>query len=176
MSKLIIEAADLAARAHAGQRRKGEGDVPYVNHCTAVARLVATVTDDEAVLAAALLHDVVEDSETTLEEIEAQFGPTVAAIVNTVTDSPAVTSLPLDERKAAQADKMRSASRGAKLVKIADQTSNLTDIVDMPPGWSADKMKTYLKGAQTVVDACRGTDETLEAKFDAAAKRLELTL
>ena len=166
MSSLIIQAVDLAARAHADQRRKGKDDVPYVNHCTAVARLVSTVTEDEAILAAALLHDVVEDSDVTLEDISKIFGDTVASIVAFVTDDPSLSTLPLAERKAAQADKMRGASRAAKLVKIADQTSNLTDIVDMPPGWSTEKMRAYLLGAQTVVDACRGASETLEAKFD----------
>jgi len=170
---LIIRAADLAARAHAGQRRKGEGEVPYVNHCTAVAALVAGVTDDEATLAAALLHDVVEDSPATVSQIEEQFGSEVAEIVAFVTDDPAIVKLPLAERKARQADKMRTAPHAARLVKIADQTSNLTDIVAMPPGWPPEKMRAYLDGARQVVDACRGTSGPLEAKFDEAARRLE---
>lgn len=176
MSALIIRAADLAARAHANQRRKGKGDVPYINHCTAVARLVATVTDDEATLAGALLHDTVEDSETTIEEIEQSFGPEVAAIVAAVTDADEISRLPLAERKAKQAEKMLTAPRGAKLVKIADQTSNMTDIVDMPPGWPAEKLSAYLDGATQVVASCRGVSAALEEKFDTAAARLRATL
>lgn len=176
MSNLIVRAANLAARSHADQRRKGDGDIPYVNHCTAVACLVAEVTDNEDVLAAALLHDVVEDSDVTVDDLIAQFGPRVAEIVDTVTDSAAVTALSLADRKAAQADKMRNASREAKLVKIADQTSNLTDIVAMPPDWTADRKRTYLEGTEQVVDACRGASAELEAKFDAAAQRLRDTL
>jgi len=176
MSALVVKAADLAARAHANQRRKGEGDVPYVNHCAMVARLAANVTDDEIVLAAALLHDTVEDSEFTLSDIMEEFGESVAEIVDFLTDSSEVTDLPLAERKAAQAEKMRSAPWGAKLIKIADQTSNLTDLAEMPPGWSTQKMQTYLEGAQMVVDACRGVSEALEDRFDKAAERLKATL
>ncbi len=176
MSELIIKAADLAARAHANQRRKGEGDIPYVNHCTAVARLVATVSNNEATLAAALLHDTVEDSDATLEQIADEFGPDVAAIVDAVTDADDITDLPLAERKAKQAEKMRTAPDGAKLVKIADQTSNLTDIVNIPPGWSVEKRTAYLEGATQVVAACRGASETLEQKFDEAAARMRATL
>ena len=176
MSTLIIRAADVAARAHASQRRKGERDIPYVNHCTAVARLVAEVSTDEATLAAALLHDTVEDSDATLEEIERDFGAEVAVIVAAVTDADEIGDLPLAERKAKQAEKMRTAPDGAKLVKIADQTSNLTDIVDIPPGWSVEKRTAYLEGATQVVAACRGVSETLEQKFDEAAKRMRATL
>lgn len=173
---LIVRAADLAARAHAGQRRKGKGDVPYVNHCTAVAALVADVTGDEATLAAALLHDVVEDSPATLSQIEEQFGSEVAEIVAFVTDDPAIENLPLAARKSRQAEKMKAAPRAARLVKIADQTSNLTDIVAMPPGWPPEKMRAYLDGARQVVDACRGASGPLEAKFDEAARKLEAQL
>ena len=176
MSILIVKAADRAAKAHVSQRRKGEGDIPYVNHCTAVANLVATVTTDEATLAAALLHDTVEDSDATLEEIEREFGLEVAAVVDAVTDAAEISDLPLAERKVKQAEKMRTAPNGAKLVKIADQTSNLTDIVDVPPGWSVEKRIAYLEGASQVVDACRGVSAALEEKFDKAAARMRATL
>ena len=176
MSQLIVRAADRAARAHTSQRRKGEGDIPYVNHCTAVAALVASVTDDEATLAAALLHDTVEDSDATLDDIIREFGPQVAEIVSAVTDAEEITDLPLAERKAKQAAKMRTAPLGAKLVKIADQTSNLTDIVNIPPGWSVEKRTAYLEGTIQVVNACRGVNEALEQKFDEAADRLRATL
>lgn len=176
MSVLIVRAADLAARAHAGQRRKGEGDVPYVNHCTAVACLVAGVTDYAETIAAALLHDTVEDSEVTLDQLSAEFGPRVAELVACVTDSAEVTSLALSERKAAQAEKMRSAPDAAKLIKIADQTSNLRDIVAMPPDWSTARKQAYLDGARMVVDACRGVSESLETAFDEAAARLAASL
>jgi len=172
VSALLVRAADLAARAHVDQRRKGYGDVPYVNHVIAVAALVGGATDDAEILAAALLHDVVEDSETTVEDLTALFGARVAALVGEVTDDPAIATLPTFQRKGMQAKKMAAASDGAKLIKVADQTSNLVDLVQSPPGWPPDRMRAYLDGARLVVDACRGVDSGLEAAFDAAAERL----
>lgn len=173
MSALLARAADFAARAHLGQYRKGPGDVPYVNHVTAVAALVAGATDDPEALAAALLHDSVEDSEATVEDIGSLFGARIAEIVAEVTDDPAIATLPVYQRKAHQAKHMQTASHEAKLIKIADQTCNVTDLVESPPGWPPDRMKAYLDGSRLVVDACRGTDTGLEAAFDGAARRLE---
>ncbi len=176
MSSLVVRAADLAARAHVDQRRKGYGDVPYVNHVIGVAVLVSSVTEDSEVLAAALLHDTVEDSETSIDDIAALFGPRVAGLVGEMTDDPAIATLPTFQRKGMQAKKMAIASDEAKLIKVADQTCNLVDLEQTPPGWPPDRMRAYLDGARLVVDACRGVDAGLEAAFDSAAERLAASL
>ncbi|MEO1469263.1 MAG: HD domain-containing protein [Pseudomonadota bacterium] len=168
----LARAYTLAARAHAGQRRKGPGDVPYLNHPCDVAALVATLAEDpgpDAVIAA-VLHDVVEDSPTTLAEIDAAFGPGVAALVDWVTDAPDLARLPMAERKAAQARHMAGAPPGAKAVKIADQTSNLRDLARSGAAWPAARCRAYVEGARRVVDACRGPHPRLEAAFDEAAR------
>src|SRR5688500_14203977 len=133
---LIMDAASFAADRHRGQRRKDAEASPYINHPLALARILANEggVTDTAVLVAALLHDTVEDTETTIEEIEARFGPEVAGIVAEVTDDK---SLAPAERKRLQVVKAASKSDGAKLVKLADKTCNLRDLGATPPvEWS----------------------------------------
>ena len=134
---LLARAADYAARQHIAQRRKGERAEPYINHLTEVAALLAEATDgaDVVLLAGGLLHDTLEDTDATYEDLEQRFGPEVAALVAEVTDDK---SLPKEERKRLQIDKTPSKSRRAKLLKIADKTSNLRSMVNSPPkGWTA---------------------------------------
>jgi guanosine-3',5'-bis(diphosphate) 3'-pyrophosphohydrolase len=165
-----MRAADMAARAHAGQRRKG-GDVPYVGHVIEVARLVAEDGWEAPVVAAALLHDVVEDSETTVAEIEAEFGAEVAGLVGALTDSEALAALPRPERKRRQAAHVAGAPAPARAIKIADQTSNLRDLARLPAGWSADDAEAYIAGTARVVAECRAVSPGLAALYDAAAVR-----
>jgi (p)ppGpp synthase/HD superfamily hydrolase len=129
---LIMQAADFAARRHAGQRRKGVAGEPYVNHLLEVAALLAEATggNDAALVAAALLHDTLEDTATEYEELDARFGPEIAALVAAVTDDK---SLPKAERKRRQIASARAASARAKLLKIADKTSNVRALVVSPP-------------------------------------------
>ena len=156
-----------------GQRRKGEAAEPVVNHLAEVADLVARATDgvDVDVIVAAVLHDTVEDTETTFEELAGRFGARVAALVAEVTDDK---TLPLAERKRLQVEHAASASRGAKLIKIADKTSNLRAMAESPPrDWSAARRAAYLDWGRQVVDNCRGVDRWLEEQFDEAAAALE---
>ena len=164
----VTRAAHLAARSHARQRRKG-GDVPYINHPLEVAEMVAEAGGSEDEVVAALLHDVVEDSEVTLDEIATAFGPEVARLVEAVTDDPEWQDLPRPERKRRQAAHVAGESAGVKRIKLADQTSNIRDIVRLPDAWAAGEAEQYLEGAELVVAACRGTDPMLETAFDAAA-------
>jgi guanosine-3',5'-bis(diphosphate) 3'-pyrophosphohydrolase len=120
---------------------------------------------DTHVLIAALLHDTVEDTETTFAELEKAFGPVVAGIVREVTDDK---SLPKDERKRLQVEHAGHASREAKLVKLADKICNLRDIVTSPPAdWSLERKRDYLDWAKQVVDQMRGVHPHLERLFDA---------
>jgi len=165
---LLSRAADYAARQHIAQRRKGERAEPYVNHLTEVAALLAEATDgrDVVLLMGGLLHDTLEDTDATYEDLEQRFGPEVAALVAEVTDDK---SLPKEERKRLQIDKTPSKSRRAKLLKIADKTSNLRSMVNSPPkGWSPERLRDYVGWAEQVVRSCRGLNSALDAAFDQA--------
>jgi len=131
--------------------------------------LVADADGSAWDIAAALLHDVVEDSDITLAEIEVEFGPVVAALVAGLTDNVAWRDLPRSERKARQAEALLHKSDQVRRIKIADQTANVRDIAQDPSGWVADDAKDYIMAAQGVVMACRGTAPQLEAAFDDAA-------
>jgi (p)ppGpp synthase/HD superfamily hydrolase len=137
-----------------------------VNHLAEVARLVAEATEgkDTTAVLAALLHDAIEDTPTTREELEREFGREVADIVAEVTDDK---SLPKAERKRLQVETAPRKSRRAKLVKIADKTSNLRSIAKSPPvDWDLKRQREYFDWAARVVAGCRGTNAVLERWFD----------
>src|SRR5882672_5682350 len=121
--RLVSEAADLAARRHSGKARKGRGDEPYINHLAEVANLLAAVTDgaDAELVAAGWLHDAIEDTETTREELARTFSARVADLVVEVTDD---MSLEKPVRRQKQIADAPHKSPGAKLIKIADKISN----------------------------------------------------
>ena len=161
-------AADYAARQHARQRRKGEAGEPYINHLTEVSALLAEATggEDVVLVMGGLLHDTLEDTDTTYEDLAERFGADVAALVAEVTDDK---SLKKEERKRLQVDTTAKKSRRAKLLKIADKTSNLRDLVRSPPtGWTQERLRDYVDWAEQVVRSCRGLNARLEAGFDAA--------
>jgi guanosine-3',5'-bis(diphosphate) 3'-pyrophosphohydrolase len=169
----LAEAYHFAAAKHVLQRRKGVAAEPYVNHLTEVAELVARATDgrDFEVVVAAVLHDTVEDTDTGFEEIASLFGPRVAALVAEVTDD---TTLPNAERKQAQVEHATHASPSAKIIKLADKTSNLRAMTFSPPkGWPAERRSEYLDWARRVAAGCRGANSWLETQFDGAAMVLE---
>jgi GTP diphosphokinase / guanosine-3',5'-bis(diphosphate) 3'-diphosphatase len=120
---LVRRAYAFAEAAHRGQRRK-DGRA-FIAHPVHVARLLASRGYDEEVLAAALLHDVVEDTSVTLAEVRGRFGPRVAELVACVTENPA---LPLRERKRAYRDRLRRASQAARAICAADKVCNLADL------------------------------------------------
>ena len=142
-AETIIRAAAFAAERHRNQRRKDADASPYINHPLALARVLAVEggVTDAATLCAALLHDTIEDTDSTAAELAAEFGTEVAAIVEEVTDDK---SLPKAERKRAQVEHAAHISDKAKRVKLADKISNLTDVANSPPAdWSLEP------GAQT---------------------------
>lgn len=171
----FAEAALFAARAHAGQRRKGAGAEPCVNHVLEVAvRLARARPGDGALILAGLLHDVVEDTGHGNDEIAARFGAEVAGIVAEVTDAPGLSDA---ERKRRQVARVAGASDAAKRLKLADKASNLAEIADRPPeGWSLGRRREYLAWAREVAAGRRGVDAGLEAGFEAEASRLEAQL
>ena len=164
----VMHAADYAARQHIAQRRKGERAEPYINHLTEVAALLAEATDgaDPVLLMGGLLHDTLEDTDATYEDLVQRFGAEVAALVAEVTDDK---SLRKEERKRLQVEKTAGKSRRAKLLKIADKTSNLHSLMASPPkGWTEERLRDYVVWAAEVVQSCRGLNAKLEAAFDAA--------
>lgn len=172
----LARAYALAAEAHADQTRKGKLGIPYVNHCCEVARLVAEAGGAPEIVAAAVLHDVVEDSDVTVGRLREAFGARVAETVEALTNPPEWDRLPRPEMKARQAKHVGDAGPEVRLIKIADQTSNVSDIAREPGAWTPERARAYIEGAALVVDACRGVDAGLEAAFDAAVGRARAAL
>jgi guanosine-3',5'-bis(diphosphate) 3'-pyrophosphohydrolase len=166
---LLLRAANFAARHHSKQKRKGSSGEPYINHPIAVAELIAGVgrVTDALTLASALLHDTVEDTDATIEDIEREFGPEIRGIVAELSDDK---SLPSAERKRLQVVNAPNASRRAKIVKLADKSVNVADITrDPPPDWPLARRRAYVEWAKEVVAGCRGTNTALEKHFDTVA-------
>jgi (p)ppGpp synthase/HD superfamily hydrolase len=143
---LIARAWNFSAERHAKQRRKGEAQEPYVNHLAEVAELVATATEgrDANLVAAAVLHDTVEDTATLLGELASIFNTDIADLVAEVTDDK---RLDKAERKKHQVEHASAKSTRAKILKLADKTSNLRSLVKSPPAdWSLERKREYLRG------------------------------
>jgi guanosine-3',5'-bis(diphosphate) 3'-pyrophosphohydrolase len=168
---LLLKALAFAAHKHRDQRRKDAEASPYINHPIALADVLvneAGVTDVD-VLCAALLHDTIEDTKTTPDELEREFGHAIAAIVLELTDNK---MLKKGTRKRMQVAHARNASREAKLVKLADKICNLRDVNARPPaGWDLARRREYFDWAKSVVDRLRGANPRLEAAFDRAYSR-----
>jgi guanosine-3',5'-bis(diphosphate) 3'-pyrophosphohydrolase len=165
---LLFRALAFAAEKHRDQRRKGAHASPYINHPIEVARLLCEEggISDPVVLMAAILHDTIEDTSATAAELRAQFGEDVTGVVLEVTDDK---SLEKSERKTLQVEHAPQLSSRAKLVKLADKTANVRDVLSAPPvGWPLARRQEYFEWAKRVVDGLRGTNVALEAAFDAA--------
>lgn len=162
---LVLHAIDFAARKHADQRRKDDKGSPYINHPIAVALLLADVGDvrDAEVLAAAVLHDTLEDTNTTRDELERAFGARVCGMVEEVTDN---RQLPKSERKRLQIANASRLSPEAVLIKLGDKISNVQDVVQTPPvGWSWTRCWAYLDWAEAVMHNCSKVNPMLEQRF-----------
>lgn len=164
----VLQALDFAARKHAGQRRKGSAMEPYVNHLIEVACLLAEAThgQDLTLILAALLHDTLEDTGTTCDELTDTFGEEVCNLVLEVSDDK---SLRKQVRKHLQVVSTPHKTIEAKMLKLADKTSNLRSVVSSPPvGWDLARKLEYFEWARKVVESCRGVNPELEAAFDQA--------
>jgi (p)ppGpp synthase/HD superfamily hydrolase len=173
---LILDASRFSAVCHTSQKRKGERGEPYINHPLEVAYLLASVgkIDDAEILAAAILHDTVEDCGVTLDFLSERFGERISRIVAEVTDDK---SLPKDERKRRQVEHAPHLSTEAKQLKLADKISNIRDITSSPPAdWSVGRRIDYVDWGVSVVDGLRGVNPDLEAEFDStvAAARAKI--
>jgi guanosine-3',5'-bis(diphosphate) 3'-pyrophosphohydrolase len=163
---VVLRAVAYAARKHRDQRRKDREASPYVNHPITLATVlwVEGRVRDPAVIAAALLHDTIEDTETEWQDLRGEFGEEIADIVAEVTD---VKWVRKDVRKRLQVVRAGHSSDKAKLVKLADKISNLRDIAGHPPhDWPAERKRQYFDWAKQVVDELRGVHPELERRFD----------
>jgi guanosine-3',5'-bis(diphosphate) 3'-pyrophosphohydrolase len=167
---LVSEAAEFAARRHTGMARKGRGNEPYVNHLAEVANLLATVTGgrDAELVAVGWLHDTIEDTATTQDELAEKFNERVANLVVEVTDD---MRLPKSERRRLQIVESSGKSSSAKLLKIADKISNIRARIhhDPSPEERAD-LTDYVDWAEQVVAGCRGGNAALDRLFDDTVK------
>ncbi|MBX2873176.1 MAG: HD domain-containing protein [Saprospiraceae bacterium] len=160
-----FEALAFAAKQHQYQRRGGYDALPYINHLIKVSSAIIQIgkEEDENIIMASILHDVIEDSDTTFEDLKEQFGEAVAQIVTELTDD---MELPYARRKALQVEGAGQLSAAARKIRIADKASNIRDIFSYPLDWTEEKKVAYLDNSLAVVDQIRGTHEDLEAWFD----------
>ena len=177
-SALLIAAVAFAARKHSTQRRKGADASPYINHPIAVAHLLADTggITDLTTLMAAVLHDTIEDTETTAGELDEHFGIAVRKVVEEVTDDKCLKEA---ERKQRQIDHAPHLSSAAKAIKLADKIANLLDVTDSPPAdWSDARRLEYFDWTEKVVAGCRDANGALERLYDQtlATGRAKLTI
>jgi (p)ppGpp synthase/HD superfamily hydrolase len=174
--RMVSEAAELAARRHNGMARKGRGGEPYINHLAEVANLLSAATDgaDAELVAAGWLHDTIEDTETTRDELAQKFSDRVASLVVECTDD---MSLPTPERRRRQVVDGPHKSAGAKQIKIADKISNIGARVHPDPSREErDDLIDYANWAEQVVNGCRGGNAWLDQKFDQTIAMARSTL
>ena len=166
----ITKAALFGARAHDGQLRKNASKPPYFVHCARVFQLLYELPGnriDTEVFQAALLHDTVEDTAVTLDDLEREFGKLVRLLVAEVSDDK---SLPGPERKRLQVEHAQHASPGAKLVKLADKVANVEDLATkgkegIPVKWTLERVQEYFRWALEVTDGIRDACPALYEKL-----------
>jgi guanosine-3',5'-bis(diphosphate) 3'-pyrophosphohydrolase len=169
----LLKAIAFAADKHRRQRRKDADATPYINHPIAVATVLAVEGDvaDEATLLGAILHDTVEDTDTTFAELAQHFGPEVADLVRALTDDKCLVK---SERKRLQIEHAKESSLRAKQVRIADKICNVRDVVACPPAhWPMQRRLEYLIWSENVVAGCRGVNLKLDRAFDEAIRRAQ---
>lgn len=161
--RLFLKATVYSAEKHKYQRRKGFNQVPYINHPLKVAKLLDEYNErDYDLLIAAILHDVVEDTDATFEEIEKEFSKEISELVKEVTDDK---DLPYTVRKELQVKNAPDLSVNAKKLKIADKICNIRDILNYPLDWGPERKKGYLEWAEQVVSGCKNVNKELENLF-----------
>lgn len=164
---LIIRASAFAALYHSGQYRKGMNSAPYVTHPLEVSRILLEeggITDVE-VLAAAILHDTIEDTKAEADQIKEQFGERVCSLVLEVTDDKGLLK---QERKRLQVVNAPKKTMGAAAIKLADKIANVRDITYSPPDWEFDRKNEYMKWATEVVGVLPACNDVLKHVFDNA--------
>lgn len=163
---LLLKALQFSAEKHRDQRRKDKNASPYINHPIEVTSLLANVggVTDPTTLVAAILHDTIEDTQTTPEELESRFSIEVRLLVEELTDDK---TLPKAERKRLQIEHAPLVSNRAQLIKLADKICNVRDVTHHPPAdWPTDRRRAYLNWTEQVVAGCRPCNPALEQYYD----------
>ncbi len=166
--KLLVRAMEFAARKHSTQRRKDVEASPYINHPIALITVLCVEAgiSDVNVLAAAALHDTVEDTETTFAELKDEFGAKIASVVAELTDDK---TLPKAQRKRMQIEHAPTISAQAGLVKFADKICNVRDVgVSPPAGWNEERRREYFEWSIAVVGGLQNPNQKLRKLFDEA--------
>lgn len=166
----IQDAIALATSAHKGQFRKGTGKVPYIRHPLRVAERVASITDDEEMIVAALLHDVLEDTDTPASLIKERFGSRVTVLVHELTATP--TPLGRKERKLLEAFRLGLVSSEAQTIKYADILDNLQDIFEFSPAFA----KTYIPEKTAIFSEMTRGNATLRKELGLLLEHLKQEL
>ena len=161
---LVLKATQFAALKHCDQRRK-DGKTPYIIHPISVAMILAEIgsIEDLEILSAALLHDTLEDTDTSAHELDKNFGSRVRIIVEELTDNDMLT---FSQRKQMQIDNAPYLSKNATLVRIADKISNVSDVIENPPPeWNQKRCNKYVDWAEAVMNNCQKVNQDLENHF-----------
>lgn len=173
---VVTKAKEFAAHAHKDHVRNDEKKTPYIFHLEEVAELVKDSGGSEQEIAAAWLHDSVEDTETTIQDIKKEFGDEITEIVAGVTDLPEWSSLSLEERKTKQAERVARESNSIKRVKLADQSSNVKIVGSLNDNFTLDEKFIYIDAAKRIARACKGVspflDKLFADRYDTALKNL----
>ena len=170
LSGELLEVACFAAQRHQYQRRGGYDRLPYINHLLKVCHALMEVGNiyNRDTLFAALLHDILEDTPTSFEELSNRFSPQVAHIVKELTDD---MSLPYAERKVLQIQGVGELSFPAQQIRIVDKGSNIEDISSYPLNWTSNRKMAYIKFAQDVINPLRNNHKLLIEWFDGQVHR-----
>lgn len=169
--QLLTKAFNFAADAHRDQRRKGPQHEPYVNHVATVADILARAGADTNLIAAALLHDTIEDNrkEVSYSRLRREFGRDIANLVREVTNKEGLSK---EESKVWELEHSRHISDRAKILKIADKAATLGDLLKDPPeDWTTARVQKYFTWAKELVGNCRGINNDVEKTFDAVYTR-----
>lgn len=177
MNKLLEKAYLFAEKAHSGQFRKyHESKVPYFEHVKRVATKVSEQLDStDKMIAAAVLHDVIEDCNVSKTELLEKFGSEVAALVDELTNKskgmkkPDGSNYNRAERKEIDRNRLKNSSAQAKLIKLCDRIDNLNDMINAPK----DFINVYCKESKSLLDVLRGTSPELEQELESIIKGLE---
>ena len=172
----MAKAYEMAANAHAGQVRKGNGE-PYINHPVRVAHMISTAGINSRhemidLIVAAILHDTVEDSDLTLEEIGTTFGTKVRDLVDGCTDTPRMKKMPRPKRKAAQARKIRDLDQGVQLIKLADQVDNMESLFRTLESFGTEDAISRMEGMLLVVNVCESANRVLLHRAEKAGQNI----
>lgn len=171
----LLHALEFAAHKHQGQKRKGADGIPYINHPIEVAKMIADEIGDASpeLLMAALLHDTLEDTETTAEELERQFDTQISDIVKEVSDDMKMSS---NRRKSLQVEHAAKLSYHARCIRIADKACNIRDLLHTRIYWLRKRKIDYVIWAMQVVNEIRDTNENIVTAFDSIVAEASVEL